>query len=71
MGVSKDVDVDDFLDDDLDGDDNFADLEESLEKRQANRPARGGKGSWRSVEDYMESKRLKNQLSDIFDDDWQ
>lgn len=71
MGVSKDVDVDDFMDDDLEGDDNFADLEETLEKRHANRPARSGKSSWRSVEDYMESKRLRSQLSDIFDDDWQ
>lgn len=71
MGVSRDEDLDDF---DLEGsDDEFDAIEASLEKRHARKPGktRTRTAAWQSVEDYLENKRLRSQLSDVFDDDWQ
>ncbi len=65
MGVSRSADLDDFLDDDLvDGD--FE--EEGLSPRAERIKNNKSKSSWRSVEEYMENKRLNSQLSDVFDD---
>jgi len=67
MGVSKNTGFDDFNDDDFEGDD-FAYIEDAAERRRASK-ARNHKVSWRSVEDYLENRKLKRQLSDGFDDD--
>lgn len=68
MGVSKGAEFDDFPDEEFDGED-VAYIEDAAERRRAAK-ARKSRNSWRSVEDYLENKRLKNQLSDVFDDDW-
>ena len=68
MGVSKGADFDDFIDDDFEGDD-FAFIEDAAERRRATKARKPNKASWRSVEDYLENKRLKGQLTDVFDDD--
>lgn len=69
MGVSDNADFDDFIEDDLDGED-FAYLEDSAERRRPQQKMRkANRASWRSVEDYLENRRLKNQLSDVFDED--
>ncbi|HEX6929521.1 MAG TPA: hypothetical protein VF267_09740 [Gammaproteobacteria bacterium] len=67
MGVSKNADFDDFIDDDFEGDD-FGFMEEPSERRKASK-ARKSPKAWRSVEDYLENKKLKRQLSDGFEDD--
>lgn len=64
MGVAKAEDFDDDYDE-LDGDEQFGFLEEGEQ------PAiRRNKLAWRSVEDYLDNKRLKQELSDIYDEDW-
>lgn len=68
MGVSRSADFDDFIDDDLEGDD-FAYAEEAAERRRTQKSKKNNKASWRSVEDYLENRRLKSQLSDVFDED--
>ncbi|HEX6928739.1 MAG TPA: hypothetical protein VF267_05795 [Gammaproteobacteria bacterium] len=68
MGVSKGADFDDFNDGDLEGDD-YAYIEDAAERRRTTKARKSNKASWRSVEDYLENKRLKGQLSDVFDDD--
>lgn len=70
MGVTKSADFDDFIDDDLEQDD-FAYIEDAAERRrpQQQKARKSNKASWRSVEDYLESRQLKDQLSDVFDDD--
>ena len=69
MGVPKGADFDEFMDDDFEGED-FDFIEDAAERR---RPAKARKqarpADWRSVEDYLENKRLKRQLDDVFDDD--
>ena len=68
MGVTKGADFDDFAEDDYEGED-FAYVEDAAERRKATKARKSSKASWRSVEDYLENKRLKGQLSDVFDDD--
>lgn len=70
MGVSKGADFDEFLDDDFEGD-SFDYIEENAERRRPAKARKPGKAAdWRSVEDYLENRRLKRQLSDVFEDDW-
>lgn len=69
MGVSNGADFDDFMDDDYEAD-NFDDIEDAAEKRRPKARKPGRSADWRSVEDYLENRRLKRQLSDVFDDDW-
>ncbi|HEX7046919.1 MAG TPA: hypothetical protein VF275_05060 [Gammaproteobacteria bacterium] len=72
MGVSKGADFDDFKDDDFEGDheaDQFGYIEEAAERRRTMKAHKSKKTSWRSVEDYLENKKLKRQLSDGFDDE--
>ncbi len=68
MGVSKGADFDDFIDEEFEGED-FGYIEDSAERRRASKARKSSKVSWRSVEDYLENKRLKRQLSDTFDDE--
>lgn len=67
MGVSKGADFDDFIDEEFEGED-FGFIEDAAERRRA-KARKSNKASWRSVEDYLENKRLKRQLSDTFDDE--
>lgn len=69
MGVTKSADFDDFVDEDFEGED-FAFIEDAAERRRQPKARKSNKVSWRSVEDYLENKRLKGQLSDVFEDDW-
>ncbi|HLU61108.1 MAG TPA: hypothetical protein VKZ99_02035 [Gammaproteobacteria bacterium] len=66
--MTENTDFDDFIEDDLDGED-FEFLEEAADRRRVQPKMRRNRASWRSVEDYMENKRLKNQLTDVFDED--
>ena len=68
MGVTKSADFDDFIDADFEGED-FGYIEDAAERRRATKARKSNKAPWRSVDDYLENKRLKNQLSDVFDDD--
>lgn len=68
MGVTKGADFDDFNDDDFEGDD-FSYIEDAAERRRTTKARKSSKASWRSVEDYLENKRLKRQLSDGFEDE--
>lgn len=70
MGVSKGADFDDFMDDDFEGE-GFDYIEDAAEKRRPAKGRKAGKPSdWRSVEDYLDNRRLKRQLSDVFDEEW-
>lgn len=73
MGATKGSDFEDFNeDDDFEGDreaDQFGYLEEAAERRRASKASKGSKTSWRSVEDYLENRKLKRQLSDGFEDE--
>ncbi|HEX7029665.1 MAG TPA: hypothetical protein VF254_03645 [Gammaproteobacteria bacterium] len=72
MGVTKGRDFDDFNEDDFEGDnevDPFGYIEDAAERRRAAKAHRSNKASWRSVEDYLENRKLKRQLSDGFDDE--
>lgn len=68
MGATKGVDFEDFPDDDFDGED-FAFVEDAADRRRPQKTRKNPRASWRSVEDYLESKRLKGQLSDVFEDE--
>jgi hypothetical protein len=68
MGVTKGADFDEFIEDDFEGED-FAYIEDAAERRRPQKARKSNKASWRSVEDYMENRRLKNQLTDVFDED--
>ena len=68
MGVTKGTNFEEFLDDDFEGDD-FGYIEDAGERRRGGKMRKPNKASWRSVEDYLENKRLKGQLSDVFDDE--
>lgn len=65
MGVAKTAEFEDDFDD-FDGDEDFAFLEDGDQGPRVKRH----KLAWRSVEDYLDDKRLKEQLSDVFEDDW-
>lgn len=69
MGVAGNSDFDEFVDDDFESEESFDYVEEAANRRRPQKQ-RKTKASWRSVEDYMESRRLKRQLADAFDDDW-
>lgn len=58
MGITKSVESNDFFDDDFE-DDEMSDFDEKRENR----------ASWRNVEDYMEKRRLKQYLSEFYDDE--
>lgn len=68
MGASKGADFDDFMDDEF-ADEDFAFIEDVAERRRMPKARRASRASWRSVEDYLENKRLKRQLTEVFDDD--
>jgi len=68
MGTTKGVDFEEFSDDDFESED-FAYVEDAAERRRPQKARKSPKASWRSVEDYLESKRLKGQLSDVFEDE--
>lgn len=68
MGTTKGVDFEDFSDDDFEGDD-FAFVEDAADRRRTQKARKSPRVSWRSVEDYLENKRLKGQVSDVFDDE--
>ena len=64
MGVANSTDFDDDFDD-------FDDAAIFEETETTEIPeGRRSKLAWRSVEDYLADKRLKEELSDVFDDDW-
>ncbi|HET9679774.1 MAG TPA: hypothetical protein VFP95_04335 [Gammaproteobacteria bacterium] len=61
MGITKSADNDDFFDDDFEDDG-----DETSPFDDAKRESRA---SWRNVEDYMEKRRLKQYLSEFYDDE--
>jgi len=68
MGMARTDDIDVFLDD-ADGDDsNGYDL--LPEERRSRKPARQRYSSWRSIEDHAENRRLRRELADFYDDDF-
>lgn len=65
MGVSKSARFDEISDDDFEGED-FEFMDDASSRRKS---PRFSKASWRSVDDYLENRRLKNELFDVFDDE--
>ncbi len=68
MGVTKGADFDDFMDEEYEGEE-IGYIEDAAERRKASKARKNNKADWRSVEDYLENRRLKRQLSDVFDDE--
>lgn len=64
MGVANSTDFDDGFDDFDDA--AIFEEDETTELSEGRR----SKLAWRSVEDYLADKRLKEELSDVFDDEW-
>lgn len=72
MANGRASDLDDFLDDsdDFEGGDAFEIVvDEAGVKRRVKKPVKAKQASWRSIEDYLENKRLKQQLSEFYDDE--
>lgn len=72
MSRASATDLDDVVDS-ADDDDAY-DLDEmlaraSIKKQERKQPKQRAPGSWRAIEDYMEAKRLKRQLREVYDDD--
>lgn len=70
MGIARSSEIEAFLDDadEYEG----GDLEPLVEERRARRQqaAKSRYATWRSVEDYMDSKRLKKALSEFYEEDF-
>lgn len=69
MGIARSSEIDDYLDDadDMDG----MDLERLIEDRKTRRAAgpRNRHGRWRDLEEYLEARRLKQSLTEYYDED--
>lgn len=71
MGIGRSSDIDEFLDDadEIEGGELDEMLDEDGNRRKVRKPVKSNKASWRTVEDYLENKRLKKQLSEYYDED--
>jgi ribosomal protein S4 len=72
MATGRAGDLDEFLDDadDFEGGDAYEIVvDDAGNKKRVKKPVKAKQASWRSIEDYMENKRLKRQLSEFYDDD--
>jgi len=68
MGIEHSTELDEFLDDaEENGNGEFVALDGAEQKTRKPAVTRNNYASWRNVEDYLETKRLKKSLSEYYD----
>lgn len=68
MGIARSAELDEFMDDAEDAGGNEFVTPGGADPKLRKSPAiRNNYASWRNVEDYLETKRLKKSLSEYYD----
>jgi hypothetical protein len=72
MANGRASDLEEFLDDadEFEGGDGYETvMDEAGNKKRVKKAPKPRQASWRSIEDYLENKRLKRQLSEFYEDE--